>query len=148
MSESHLNVSELSWSIELLQEIWQRHQDVKLFVSDPNILELAFKRVLLLDPCPKDVESKFLELVSSISGKLTEDHVTWINALSRNVGVESSAGVERRGRDVSVSFLQTLLCSLPGKILAGVEPEVFDLLFKSSTANHCDRLVAAVGKIR
>ena len=147
MSESPLNVSELSWTIELLQEIWQRHQDVKLFVSDPNILELAFKRVLLLDPCPEDVESKFLDLVSSISGKLTEDHVTWINALSRNVGVESLAGVER-GRDVSVLFLQTLLCSLPGQILAGVEPEVFDLLFKGSAANHCDRLVAAVAKIR
>ena len=145
-SESPLTASELSWSIQLMQEVWQRHEDVQLFVADPNVVELGLRRLLLLDPCPEKVETRFLALVSSVSGKLTLDHVAWINTLSRNIfGSLSGTG---RDRDVSLVFLQTLLCSLNREVLAGVEPEIFSLMFNGSSADLCDRLTVAVAKIR
>jgi hypothetical protein len=142
-AESTLTVGEVSWCVQLTQEMLEQQNDVDRFISNPNILELLLGRVLRLESCPDEIESIFTKLVSDISRRLTEDQILWLETLARKI-LENWTD-----RDVSISFLQTLLCSLPAKVLGRLEPEVFTILFRqASTSDKNEKLSLAVAKIR
>jgi hypothetical protein len=126
--------------VQILQEIWQSHHDFDHFLSDPNILELALSRVLQLESRPEELESGLRQLLSDICSRLSEDRVAWIDETSRRL-LETGSG-----RVDAYLYLQTLICSLPSRVLSRLEPDIFRALFSVSTAD--ERIVLAIAKIR
>ena len=104
--------TEISWALQLCQEIWNHHKNLDHFISpSKHIFDLAFSKLLTIEnPRNFEIESRFRDLMSKILQNVREEQVPWIEMTIM------TTFADKLRFESCFDYMETFACSIPSQV--------------------------------